>query len=1133
VPRRDDLESILLIGAGPIVIGQACEFDYSGTQACKVLRAEGYRVILANSNPATIMTDPEFADATYVEPLDADHLERIIERERPDAVLPTLGGQTALNLAMELVDRKAVAGGPDTPELIGATADAIATAEDRERFKSAMQEIGLGVPASATAHSLDEALAVVERIGLPVVVRPAFILGGKGTGIAATPDDFRGIAATGLAASPISEILIERSIAGWKEYELEVMRDRVDNCVVVCSIENLDPMGVHTGDSITVAPAQTLSDVEYQAMRDAAFACIRRVGVETGGSNVQFALDPTNGDMVIIEMNPRVSRSSALASKATGFPIAKIAAKLAVGYTLDEIPNDITRKTPASFEPTIDYVVTKVPRWAFEKFPTSPGVLGTSMQSVGEAMAIGRTFPESLQKALRSLEIGRAGLNCDPGEAVLDDLADDELVARAAIGTPDRPFQLEAALRRGITIETLAERTRVDPWFLDQILRIVEERARLAAAGPYGSTRRDWRRAKRLGFADAQLAWLWGVDVADVRRRRLEAGVRPTYKTVDTCGAEFEAATPYHYSTYEDEDETAASGRRKVLILGSGPNRIGQGIEFDYCCVHASFALAGAGYETVMVNCNPETVSTDYDTSDRLYFEPLTLEDTLNVIDAERAAGELTGVVVALGGQTPLKLASALPEDLVLGTSPAAIDAAEDRERWSALCAGLEIPQPAGGTATSVDEALAVVERIGYPALLRPSYVLGGRAMEIVYDEDGLRRAMAALASFGSLGREGGLSASRPVLIDRFLEDATEVDVDAIRDAAGDVVIGAVMEHVEEAGVHSGDSACSIPPHSLSDDTVAVIEDYTRRLADALDVRGLINVQYAVKPGRGSGTPVQVFVIEANPRASRTVPFVAKATGVPLVKVAARVMVGATLAELRAEGLLRDPAGDPGSAATAARAGGAGGVLADGHVAVKEAVLPFSRFPDADTVLGPEMRSTGEVMGVDSTFGLAFGKAQVAAGERLPEGGTVFLSLADRDKPAGLRAAARLVEQGFDIAATVGTADHLERNGVPVAQRVAKVAAADEIAAHADEEAGLPTALDLISAGRVQLVVNSPRGRGARADGAYIRRAANLHRIPCLTTAAAAVAAAESTAERSQHDIRVRSLQEIHGGGAA
>ncbi len=1125
MPRRDDLESILLIGAGPIVVGQACEFDYSGTQACKVLGAEGYRVILANSNPATIMTDPEFADATYVEPLDADHLERIIERERPDAVLPTLGGQTALNLAMELVDRKAV-GRPGTPELIGATAGAIATAEDREQFKAAMQEIGLSVPASATAHGLDEALAVIEHIGLPVVVRPAFILGGKGTGIAATPEDFRRIAAAGLAASPISEILIERSIAGWKEYELEVMRDRADNCVVICSIENLDPMGVHTGDSITVAPAQTLSDVEYQAMRDAAFACIRRVGVETGGSNVQFALDPTNGDMVIIEMNPRVSRSSALASKATGFPIAKIAAKLAVGYTLDEIPNDITGRTPASFEPTIDYVVTKVPRWAFEKFPTSPGVLGTSMQSVGEAMAIGRTFPESLQKALRSLEVGRAGLNCDPAEVVLDGLADDELVARAAIGTPDRPFQLEAALRRGITIEALAERTRVDPWFLDQILRIVEERAHLAAAGPDGLSRRDWKRAKRLGFADAQLAWLWGVDVADVRRRRLAAGVRPTYKTVDTCGAEFEAATPYHYSTYEDEDESVASGRRKVLILGSGPNRIGQGIEFDYCCVHASFALAEDGYETVMLNCNPETVSTDYDTSDRLYFEPLTLEDTLNVIDAERAAGDLVGVVVALGGQTPLKLASALPEGLVLGTPPASIDAAEDRERWNALCARLEIPQPAGGTATNVDEALAVVARIGYPALLRPSYVLGGRAMEIVYDDGGLRRAMAELASFGSLGREGGLSASRPVLIDRFLEDATEVDVDAVRDGAGDVVIGAVMEHVEEAGVHSGDSACSIPSHSLSHDTVVVIEDYTRRLADALDVRGLVNVQYAVRNG-------QVFVIEANPRASRTVPFVAKATGVPLVKVAARVMVGATLAELRAEGLLRDPARDMTSAPTAARAGGAGAMSGVSHVAVKEAVLPFNRFPDADTVLGPEMRSTGEVMGLDRTFGLAFGKAQVAAGEPLPEGGTVFLSLADRDKAAGLKAAARLVEQGFDIAATVGTANHLERNGVPVAQRVAKVAAADEIVAHADEEAGLPTALDLIAAGKVQLVVNSPRGRGARADGAYIRRAANVHRIPCLTTAAAAMAAAESTVDRSQHDVRVRTLQEIHRGGMA
>ena len=1097
VPRRDDLRSILIIGAGPIVIGQACEFDYSGTQACKVLRAEGYRVILANSNPATIMTDPDFADATYVEPLDADHLASIIERERPDAVLPTLGGQTALNLAMELVERKAV-GAPGTPELIGASAEAIATAEDRQRFKAAMQEIGLQVPPSATAHTPDEARAVVEDIGLPVVIRPAYILGGKGTGIAATPADFERLAVAGLAASPISEILIERSIAGWKEYELEVMRDRADNCVVVCSIENLDPMGVHTGDSITVAPAQTLSDVEYQAMRDAAFACIRRVGVETGGSNVQFALDPANGHMVIIEMNPRVSRSSALASKATGFPIAKIAARLAVGYTLDEIRNDITEKTPASFEPTIDYVVTKVPRWAFEKFPGTPSELGTSMQSVGEAMAIGRTFPESLQKAVRSLEQGRAGLNCDDGEAELDALDDEELITRAAIGTPDRPFQLEAALRRGVGVDALAERTRVDPWFLDQILRIVEEREHLTAVGLAGMTRRAWKRAKQLGFADAQLAWLWGEDHAAVRAARLDAGVRPTYKTVDTCGAEFAAATPYHYSTYEDEDEVVASGRRKVLILGSGPNRIGQGIEFDYCCVHASFALADAGYETVMLNCNPETVSTDYDTSDRLYFEPLTLEDALGVIEAEQAAGDLVGVVVALGGQTPLKLAGSLPPGLVLGTSPASIDAAEDREQWNALCARLEIPQPAGGTATTLDQALVIVDRIGYPALLRPSYVLGGRAMEIVYEGDGLRRAMAELASFGSLGREGGLSASRPVLIDRFLEDATEVDVDAIRDHTGDVVIGGVMEHVEEAGVHSGDSACSLPPYSLAPETVAVIEDYTRRLAEALDVRGLINVQYAVKQG-------QVFVIEANPRASRTVPFVAKATGVPLVKLAARVMVGTTLAELRDEGLLCPP-------------------VAGDHIAVKEAVLPFNRFPDVDTVLGPEMRSTGEVMGIDRTFGLAFGKAQISAGDPLPDGGLVFLSLADRDKAAGLSAATRFVELGFSIAATEGTADHLEAHGVPVAQRVAKVGAAP-----APGDDGRPTAPDLISAGRVALVVNSPRGRGARADGAYIRRAANVHRIPCLTTAAAALAAAESTVDRSRHDLRVRTLQEHHG----
>jgi carbamoyl-phosphate synthase large subunit len=867
------------------------------------------------------------------------------------------------------------------------------------------------------------------------------------------------------------------------------MRDRADNCVIICSIENLDPMGVHTGDSITVAPAQTLSDVEYQEMRDQAFACIRRVGVETGGSNVQFAVDPDSGEIVVIEMNPRVSRSSALASKATGFPIAKIAAKLAVGYTLDEIPNDITRKTPATFEPTIDYVVTKIPRWAFEKFPGTSDVLGTSMQSVGEAMAIGRTFPESLQKGLRSLEQGRFGLNCDPGEGQLDDLDDDELLARAAIGTPDRPFQLEAALRRGISIERVYEVTRVDPWFLDQILAIIEERAHLATEGPDTLSPRDWKRAKRLGFADAQLAWLWGVDEQLVRQTRLAAGVRPTFKTVDTCGAEFEAATPYHYSTYEDEDEVRPSDGRKIVILGSGPNRIGQGIEFDYCCVHASFALRDAGFETIMINCNPETVSTDYDTSDRLYFEPLTYEDVMNVIEAEQPEG----VIVSLGGQTPLKLAEQLGDDLVLGTSPASIDLAEDRERWNALCAQLEIPQPAGGTATTLAEAMDVVERVGYPVLMRPSYVLGGRAMEIVYEDDDLRRAMAELSNFGTLGREGGLSADRPVLVDRFLEDAIEVDVDAIRDQTGDVVIGAVMEHVEEAGVHSGDSACVIPPTTLSPETIEVIEGYTRSIAAALEVCGLINVQYAVK---GS----QVFVIEANPRASRTVPFVAKATGVPLAKIASRVMVGATLVELRDEGLLRDR------------------VVGD-HVAVKEAVLPFSRFPDADAVLGPEMRSTGEVMGIDLTPGLAFAKSQIAAGDRLPTSGTVFLSLADRDKANGVVAAKLFVQIGFSIAATAGTARELERQGVEVVTVVAKLG----------EETGTD-AVSLISSGKVDLVINSPRGRGPRADGAHIRRAAGANGVPLLTTAAAGVAAARGMADWSRHLLRVRSLQEYHLG---
>ena len=1086
MPRRDDIGSILLIGSGPIVIGQACEFDYSGTQACRVLRQEGYRVILANSNPATIMTDPDFADATYIEPLRLDVLTRIIDKERPDALLPTLGGQTALNLAMELVE----AGVLDEygVELIGADAEAIATAEDRERFKTAMLEIGLDVPASGIAHDMDEARRVVESIGLPAVIRPAYILGGRGTGIAATAEEFERVAAQGLDASRIHEILIERSIAGWKEFELEVMRDRADNCVVVCSIENFDPMGVHTGDSITVAPIQTLTDLEYQQMRDAAFACLRRVGVETGGSNVQFAVDPDSGQQVIIEMNPRVSRSSALASKATGFPIAKIAARLAVGYTLDEIPNDITEKTPAAFEPTIDYVVTKIPRWAFEKFTGTSGVLGTSMQSVGEVMAIGRTFPESLQKGLRSLENGRLGLNADLAEAALDEMDDDALTAAAAIATSERIFQVEALLRRGHTVDQVHEATRIDPWFLDQMLAITEERRAIEATTPDGLGRLGWRRAKRLGFSDAQLAHLWGVDPSQVRERREAAGVFPTYKTVDTCGAEFAAETPYHYSAWEEEDEVRSSDRPKVMILGSGPNRIGQGIEFDYCCVHASFALRDAGYETIMVNCNPETVSTDYDTSDRLYFEPLTLEDVMNVIAAEQPMA----VVVSLGGQTPLKLAGLLPEELVAGTSPRSIDLAEDRELWNSLCAKLEIPQPPGGTAADLEQARAVVAVVGYPVLVRPSYVLGGRAMEIVYDDSQLERAMSQLSGFGSLGIEGGLSAERPVLVDRFLEDATEVDVDAIRDAVGDIVIGAVMEHVEEAGVHSGDSACVIPPPYLPDEVLATIEEHTRRIAEALDVRGLINVQYAVKGD-------EVYVIEANPRASRTVPFVAKATGVPLAKVASRVMLGATLVDLRTEGLLVDR------------------VVGD-HVAIKEAVMPFNRFPEADPVLGPEMRSTGEVMGIDLTPGLAFYKSQISAGSDLPESGTVFFSLADRDKRAGLEAARGFTDLGLSIVATSGTAAHLRDNGLPVAGVVAKLG-----------EDGTD-AVELIRSGAIQMVVNSPRGRGPRADGEHIRAAASAGGIPLLTTAAAALAAARGLADWRHFPLEVRTLQAYHRG---
>ena len=1096
MPRRTDIHNILIIGSGPIVIGQACEFDYSGTQACRVLKSEGYRVVLANSNPATIMTDPDFADRTYIEPLTPEILARIIEREKPDAVLPTLGGQTGLNLAMALYEQGLV-GVPGTPELIGANAEAIATAEDRDKFKQAMIEIGLNVPRSGIAHNMEEAERVLDEIGLPVIIRPAYILGGRGTGIANTMDEFRKVAMNGLDASPISEILIETSIVGWKEYELEVMRDKKDNCVIICSIENFDPMGVHTGDSITVAPAQTLSDVEYQGMRDAALACIRRVGVETGGSNVQFALNPANGELVVIEMNPRVSRSSALASKATGFPIAKIAAKLAVGYTLDEIPNDITKMTPASFEPTIDYVVTKIPRWAFEKLPGTSGILGTQMQSVGEAMAIGRTFPESLQKGLRSLEQGRLGLNADPAEKAMEALDDAALLAKASIPTPDRIFQVGEAIRRGL-VDEVQDATKIDPWFIDQMSIIVDERKSIEGRDATTLTRAEWRRAKRLGFSDAQIAHLTSTDEDTVRTLREKAGVLPTFKTVDTCSAEFDANTPYHYSTYEDEDEVRPSPRDRVLILGSGPNRIGQGIEFDYCCVHASFALRDAGFETIMLNCNPETVSTDYDTSDRLYFEPLTKEDVLNVIAAETraAGGKPPKVIVSLGGQTPLKLSGQIPAELVAGTSARSIDVAEDREKWNDLCNQLSIPQPPGGTALTFDEAKQIAARVGFPVLVRPSYVLGGRAMQIVHDVAHLESAMEELTRFGTLGREGGLSAERPVLIDRFLAGATEVDVDAIRDHTGEVVIGGVMEHVEEAGVHSGDSACAIPPQTLPKWVVEVIESYTRSIAEALDVRGLINVQYAVM-----GTAV--YVIEANPRASRTVPFVAKATGVPLAKIASRVMLGATLADLRAEGLLTDP-------------------VSGGHVSVKEAVLPFNRFPEVDTALGPEMRSTGEVMGIDVSFGRAYVKSQTAAGTTLPTSGLVFMSLNDADKPAGIVVAKRLRELGLGIAATTGTAEYLAKFDQPVDKIIGKIS-------EMGGSSAMENAVDLITKGDISFVVNTPHGRGSREDGEAIRKTANANRVPSVTTVEAALAAVNGLVEQRSSEITVRSLQEFHG----
>ncbi len=1088
MPKRTDINSILIIGAGPIVIGQACEFDYSGAQACTALREEGYRIILVNSNPATIMTDPEMADVTYIEPITWTVLEKIIERERPDALLPTMGGQTALNCALDLA-RNGVLERFDV-ELIGASRDAIDKAEDREKFKQAMTRIGLDSPRSSIAHSMEEALQVQAVMGFPTIIRPSFTMGGTGGGIAYNRAEFIEICERGLEASPTRELLIEESLIGWKEYEMEVVRDRKDNCIIVCSIENLDPMGVHTGDSITVAPSQTLTDREYQLMRNASIAVLREIGVETGGSNVQFGINPADGRMVVIEMNPRVSRSSALASKATGFPIAKVAARLAVGYTLDELTNDITGGvTPASFEPSIDYVVTKIPRFAFEKFPLANDRLTTQMKSVGEVMAIGRTFRESLQKALRGLETGRDGL---------DPLTRERSVIEAEIGNPgpERLWYVADAFRIGMSLEEVYEFTRIDLWFLVQIQALVADEAALAGRSLESLDAATLLNYKRNGFSDRRLATLLGSDKHSVRERRWAMGVHPVFKRVDTCAAEFASHTAYMYSTYEEECEARPTDRRKIMVLGGGPNRIGQGIEFDYCCVHAALALREDGFETIMVNCNPETVSTDYDTSDRLYFEPLTSEDLAAVIASERAASrgdaQLVGVIVSLGGQTPLKLAAGLEPDLVLGTSPASIDLAEDRERWNELCRQLGIAQPPGGTAVTAAEALEVARGIGYPVLVRPSYVLGGRAMEIVYDDDRLVEAVDAMA--GALHREGGVTADRPVLVDRFLEDAVEVDVDAIRDADGEVLICGVMEHVEEAGVHSGDSACALPPQTLAPAVVHELEEIVRTIAAALEVKGLCNVQFAVKDDK-------VYVLEANPRASRTVPFVAKATGVPVAMVAARVVVGATLAELRAEGLLTEPTSSE-------------------HVAVKEAVLPFNRFPGVDTILGPEMRSTGEVMGIDATFGLAFAKSQIAAGSRLPTSGTVFFSLADRDKPAGIDVAQRFAALGFEVVATSGTAAALEQSGVKVADVVAKVGAG----AGAD-------AVELIAGGKVQLVVNTPRGRGPRADGLHIRAAALEHQVPCLTTVAAARAAAAGIADWMRHPLSVRSLQEYHHQG--
>jgi carbamoyl-phosphate synthase large subunit len=1075
VPRRDDIQTILVIGAGPIVIGQACEFDYSGSQGCKALREEGYRVVLVNSNPASIMTDPEFAHRTYIEPMTVASVEKIIERERPDVILPTLGGQTALNLTVALseagvLERYGVG-------LIGAQLESIHKAEDRNLFRAAMERIGLKLPRSGYVRNLDDARRVLEVTGLPAIIRPSFTLGGTGGSVAWRMDQFEPLVTWALEQSPKHTCLVEQSVLGWKEYELEVMRDGADNVVIICSIENFDPMGVHTGDSITVAPAQTLTDREYQEMRDAAIAIIREIGVDTGGSNIQFAVNPADGAMVVIEMNPRVSRSSALASKATGFPIAKIAAKLAVGYTLDEIQNDITRETPASFEPSIDYVVTKVPRFTFEKFPGVDNELTTQMKSVGEVMAIGRTFKESLQKALRSLEIGHAGL--EPPAVPAGPAGLEALWAQIDKPRPGRPWALAEVLRRGVTIEEIHRRCWIDPWFLQNLAELVEMERNLAAASSEQDRAAWLRSAKRAGFSDARLGALWGMREDAVRALRWREGVRPVYKRVDTCAAEFEAYTPYLYSTYEDECEARPSQRRKIMILGGGPNRIGQGIEFDYCCVHAAYALREAGFETIMVNCNPETVSTDYDTSDRLYFEPLTLEDLLEIVAVEKPEG----VIVQFGGQTPLKLALALEQAGVpiLGTTPEAIDRAEDRERFEALLEELGLQRPPAGMARSPEEAEAVAARLGYPVLLRPSYVLGGRAMEIVHDVASLRAYMHHAVK---------ASPERPVLVDRFLADATEVDVDAIADAER-VVIGGIMEHIEQAGVHSGDSACSLPPYSLEKPVIEQIAEATRRLAQALGVRGLMNVQFAVKDG-------QVFVLEVNPRASRTVPFVSKAIGKPLAKLAARVMAGATLAELG----FTEP-------------------IWPRHFSVKEAVFPFVKFPGADTLLGPEMKSTGEVMGIDSDFGRAYAKAQIQAGNSLPERGSVLVSVREEDRLAIGAAVRELADLGFRVLATPGTARSLTAEGV-AAEAVPKVGRAT---------GGERDTVERIRAGDVDLVINTVGSDPAGVrDSASLRRIALLRGVPYFTTAAGARAAVGAIQALRKGSIGVRSLQEIHGG---